>query len=552
MVTNSQNFDLPTDSTSAVEGAPGVIAATKAAGHLHGSANAYQYLFENNPSPMWVFARDSLRFLAVNDAALSTYGYSREEWLSLGILDIRPREHVMAVVEAASQTSGVRPLIGVWTHIRKDGGRMQVEVHARDVEFEGQSARLVLAINVTERERAHAAQATFAAIVESTDDAIVSQSMDGIIRSWNPGAESLYGYAAHEAVGRHILMLFPPDRREEEATNISRIRYGERVVRIESKRKRKDGSEFDASIAMSPILNDQGEIVGASKIVRDITGRKQAQLQLLEAKQTLEQTVVERTAQLHAALVQAESADRLKSAFLATMSHELRTPLNSIIGFTGILLQELAGPLNPEQSKQLGMVRGSARHLLDLINDVLDISRIEAQQLQINREPFDLASVVERVVASLGPQAETKDLSLTILLPPVPIEMIGDRRRVEQVLINLLGNAIKFTERGGVTLTVEAPAQAGSSADAGTQRVMRMRVTDTGIGIRPDDLDKVFRPFHQVDTGLTRTHEGTGLGLAICSRLVALMGGSLTVDSETGVGSTFTATLPESQRTPSE
>ncbi len=546
MVTDSRDPIVPTGMTSALAGAPGSTAATKAAGQQDGSANAYHYLFENNPLPMWVFARDSLRFLAVNDAALSTYGYSREEWLSMGLLDIRPPEEAMAVVEAARKTSGVRPLICVWTHIRKDGGRMRVEIHARDVEFEGQSARLVLAIDVTERERAHAAQATLAAIVKSTDDAILSQSMDGIIRSWNPGAENLYGYVADETVGRHISMLFPPNPGEEEATILARIRDGERVVRIESKRKRKDGSEFDASIAMSPILNAQGEIVGASKIVRDITERKQAQLQLLEAKQTLEQTVVERTAQLQAALIQAESADRHKSAFLATMSHELRTPLNSIIGFTGILLQSLAGPLNPEQSKQLGMVRGSARHLLALINDVLDISKIEARQLQVHLESFDLAPLVERAVATVGPQATAKGLTLATELPARPIEMVGDRRRVEQVLINLLGNAIKFTEHGGVTLTVQAMAEAGSSADAGTSKVIRIQVTDTGIGIRPADLVKVFRPFHQVDAGLARTHEGTGLGLAICSRLVELMGGTITLESDVGLGSTFTVTLPES------
>ncbi|MCY7400084.1 MAG: PAS domain-containing protein [Nocardioides sp.] len=280
--------------------------------------------------------------------------------------------------------------------------------------------------------------------------------------------------------------------------------------------------------------------------VLDVTARTQAQLQLQEAKESLEQTVSDRTAQLQAALVRAKAADEAKSSFLATMSHELRTPLNSIIGFTGILLQSLAGPLNPEQSKQLGMVQGSARHLLELINDVLDLSKIEAQQMQVQSEPFDLAALVERVVASVGPQATRKGLTLAIELPDRPIEMVGDRRRVEQVLINLLGNGTKFTERGGVTLTVDELAGPGSSADTVTARVVRMRVSDTGIGMRPNDLDKLFRPFHQVDTGLTRTHEGTGLGLAICSRLVGLMGGNLTVDSQLGVGSTFTVTLPES------
>ena len=289
----------------------------------------------------------------------------------------------------------------------------------------------------------------------------------------------------------------------------------------------------------------------ASKLtgtVREITERKLAQLQLLDALWTLELTVEERTAQLQAALVQAEAADQAKSAFLATMSHELRTPLNSIIGFTGILLQSLAGPLNPEQAKQLGMVRGSARHLLELINDVLDISKIEAGQLRVHSEPFDLAPLVARVIATLGPQASVKGLQLETGLPTGPMPMIGDRRRVEQVLINLVGNGIKFTERGGVTLAVDAPNEPGSSDAAGTTGIVCIRVVDTGIGIRPEDRDKVFLPFQQVDTGLARTHEGTGLGLAICRRLVELMGGTINIDSEVGLGTTFTVTLPVSKK----
>lgn len=293
----------------------------------------------------------------------------------------------------------------------------------------------------------------------------------------------------------------------------------------------------------------------ASKLtgtVREITERKLAQLQLQEAMRTLEQTVEERTAQLQAALVQAEAADQAKSAFLATMSHELRTPLNTIIGFTGILLQSLAGPLNPEQSKQLGMVRGSARHLLELINDVLDISKIEAGQLRVHSEPFDLAPLVARVIGTLDPQASVKGLELKTELPTGPMPMVGDRRRVEQVLINLVGNGIKFTERGDVTLTVQSVQQPCTPDQEATSRLVCIRVTDTGIGISPDERHKLFRPFHQVDTGLARTHEGTGLGLAICSRLVELMGGSLTVESALGSGSTFTVILPEAGGAASE
>ncbi|MDO8386859.1 MAG: transporter substrate-binding domain-containing protein [Polaromonas sp.] len=240
----------------------------------------------------------------------------------------------------------------------------------------------------------------------------------------------------------------------------------------------------------------------------------------------------------------AEAADRMKSAFLATMSHELRTPLNSIIGFTGIVLQGLAGPLNDEQARQLGMVRDSSRHLLALINDVLDISRIEAGELGVASAPFDLVASIRKVIGIVGPLADRKGLSLDVRLAPDVDGMTGDARRVEQILLNLLGNAIKFTELGGVTLDVSllagwqaGPAQALAAA-------VRMSITDTGIGIRPEDMAMLFKPFRQVDSVLSRKHEGTGLGLAICRRLAGLMGGTIDAESVWQQGSVFSVTLP--------
>ncbi|HVZ34149.1 MAG TPA: ATP-binding protein, partial [Polyangiaceae bacterium] len=229
-------------------------------------------------------------------------------------------------------------------------------------------------------------------------------------------------------------------------------------------------------------------------------------------------------------------------SFLATMSHELRTPLNSILGFTAIILDGMAGPLTAEQTKQLGMVQSSARHLLALINDVLDISKIEAGQLEIHPAPFDVLGSVERVMAAVRPLALQRALTLHLVAPSSLPAMESDRLRVEQVLLNLVNNAIKFTERGEVRISVELVSDA--DADTTPRCMARIRVADTGIGMKQEDLCRLFQPFQQLDDGLHRQHEGTGLGLAICRRLTTLLRGSIGVESTWGVGSVFTVSLP--------
>jgi PAS domain S-box-containing protein len=408
----------------------------------------------------------------------------------------------------------------------------------------------------TERKRAeeelHESERKYRELVENANSIILRWGRDGVITFMNEFGQKFFGYSETEIVGRHVLGTIVP---EGESTGRDLGPLMEAICREPrsferniNENIRRNGERVWIDWTNKVVLDATGQVVEILSIGSDITERRRAEDALRQAHADLEHRVRERTAELAVAKDRAEAADRLKSAFLATMSHELRTPLNSIIGFTGIILQELPGPLNPEQSKQLGMVRSSARHLLALINDVLDISKIEAGQLEVYRKPFDLRAALEKAVAGVMPLAAQKGLAMQAHVAADVAEVVSDRRRVEQVVINLLNNAIKFTEHGSITLTAERvpdfAVPAGDAPASAPQAAVCIRVADTGMGIKPEDLMQLFQPFRQIDTGLTRQHEGTGLGLAICRRLADLLSGEIRVESEWGQGSVFTFTLP--------
>lgn len=371
----------------------------------------------------------------------------------------------------------------------------------------------------------------YRSIFENSIMGIFQTTPDGRYLSINPAGARMWGYGSPEEMMRSVtdmacqIYVHPDDR-----GRFKELIEGRGLIKdFEAEFYTRDGSKIWASLNGRAIRDASGKTLYYETTFQNITKRKRVEEELEKYRLHLEEIVRERTEELEKAKERAERADRLKSIFLATMSHELRTPLNSIIGFTGILLQGIAGPLNQEQQRQLGMVQNSSRHLLALINDVLDISKIEAGQLELHHAPFDLRRSIENIVNIVTPLAAKKGLLLSTYIDEGIGECIGDQRRVEQILINLISNGIKFTEKGEISV----------SCQKDTSRIL-IRVQDTGIGIRPEDMETIFKPFKQSEFGIAKKQEGTGLGLSITKKLVEMMGGYIEVHSEVDTGSTFT------------
>ncbi len=359
--------------------------------------------------------------------------------------------------------------------------------------------------------------ARLAAIIESSEDAIIGKGLDGRITNWNPAAERLFGYSAAEVADWNESRLLPEGDRDKERERVAKILQGERVPQFETRLLRKDGSDVDVAVSLSPIRDGEGRVVGVSKIARDITERKLYEAAILAAR--------------HAA----EAASRSKSEFLANMSHEIRTPMNSIIGLTQLVLES---ELTARQRDYLRKVRTSSQALLGIINDILDYSKIEAGRLEIEHVPFDLEQVLSGVSDLFLTGIEEKGLELFIeITPQTPTALIGDPLRLGQILNNLVGNAIKFTERGHVHLRVDAAERTEY------ETVLRVEVRDTGIGLSKEEADRLFRPFSQADTSITRRYGGSGLGLTISRHLVELMNGAIGVSGAPGKGCCFTFTV---------
>ena len=377
-------------------------------------------------------------------------------------------------------------------------------------------------------------------IINGTPAIILGITPDGTTTFINLAGERITGYSAEELIDRNWWeMLYPGDKQQELAKLFREFEKSE-MRDYEMNLATKSGDIRTISWNSIHRFDQNGKITEIIGIGNDVTERKRAEEELQKHREHLEELVKKRTSELEEKATELEQAnirlqelDRLKSIFLASMSHELRTPLNSIIGFTGIILMGMSGEVNEEQKKQLTLVKNSATHLLSLINDILDISKIEAGRAEVSLEEFELDDVVREVVESSTPAVNEKGLEFITELPE-DIILFSDVRRMKQILLNLTNNAIKFTDQGSVKIAARI------SGDGKLQ----MSVMDTGIGIKEEDMKKLFMPFQQLDVSLTKQHEGTGLGLSLTKKLVALLGGDISAKSEYGKGSEFTFVIP--------
>ncbi|GEM_PF-356683 len=590
-------------------------------------------------------------FKNLNPSWEKTLGFNTEELMRKPYLEfIHPDDRQATVAEADGLEKGEVTLSFENRYLCKDGSYKWLLWNAVSVPEQ----KLIYAVgrDVTETRRAEEVRRHLAAMVDSSEDAIISKSLEGSITAWNSGAEKLFGYTSSEAIGKPMQMLLPPGRENEESDILARIRRGEQMEHFETIRVRKDGKHFDVSVTISPIKDSRGTIVGVSKIARDISERKWAENLLHQSEErhrklfdnnphptwvydqaTLRFLAVNRAAikkygysseeflamtiteirppedvpallkdikelsnksgnmgiwrhrqkdgtiiaveitsyvmnfagrvgvvvvavdvtqrlrdeaekkAIHERLAasnrelelrnrEVERATKMKSKFLANMSHELRTPLNAIVGFSDLLAEGTPGPLNAKQQRFINHIKQGSSHLLQLINDILDLSKIEAGLLELHSERFLVGDALPEVLSTIHPLAMAKNIQVEQKVESQSL-VKADRLRFKQILYNLLSNAVKFTPKNG-RVTIEC---------VDYWDFVRVSVTDTGIGIGQEDQKVIFDEFRQVEGTADGVHEGTGLGLAITKRLVEQQGGQISVESELGKGSRFTFTL---------
>ena len=466
---------------------------------LQESEGRYRALFDSASDAIFIHDMGG-RFLEVNKVACERLGYSREELLQLTPEDIDSPEYAATARGRIEELRKVGHSLCEIVQVRRDGTMIPTELNSRIIEFQGKPAVVSIARDISERKRAEEASSRLAAIVESSDDAIIGKTLDGVITSWNQGAEKLYGYSAEEAKGKPVSILTPPSHLDELTQMLEKARRGEQVQHYETERMRKDGKIIDVSLTVSPIRDSSGRIVGASTIARDITERKEV--------------------------------ERMKDQFVSMVSHELRTPLTSIRASIGLLASGATGTVPEKGQRMLEIAVTNTDRLVRLINDILDSERLASGKTPMEKKLCSAVRLVTQAADVMKPMAEKAGVS--IVVESQNAGLWADPDRIVQALTNLINNAIKFSRTGGkVWVTTERK-----------EDHVVFKVRDEGRGIPHDKLGLLFERFQQVDASDAREMGGTGLGLSISKSIVEQHNGRIWVESTVGKGSTFFFRLP--------
>jgi|GEM_PF-5183392 len=472
------------------------------------SEEKFHKAFQSSAAGISITRLSDSTYLEVNNTFLDLTGYSRQELightsLELGIIeDSGKRDEVLKEIRTHGSAKHFELAIR-----NKSGAILNIISSVETILINDDNYAINTIYDITERKKTEEQLGHLAAIIEYSDDAIISKSIDGTITSWNGGAEKLLGYTAEQAIGKNISFIVPTEYLKEEKNILERICRNEVIDHYETVRLKMNGEQFHVSITASPLKNMKGDIIAISKSIRDISARKKS-----------------------------EDSGRLKDAFLSIISHEIRTPLNAIMGFSDVLLKRKLG--EPEK-EFVGIIKSAGENLLTIVNDTIDMSKIETGTITFEEDDFSVSEIFQTINKSLIKKAKAKSIALFFSCDrTVPEVLRGDRKRLAQIITCLTNNAIAFTEIGEIN--VHASVFNSDNENA----LLVFSVTDTGIGISVNKLRTIFDRFRQVENHNNRKQGGLGLGLNISKGLIELQGGTLSVESELNKGSVFSFKIP--------